>query len=103
MSLLESTTLIGNATSGGNTNLFGGQMVSLIKINVGGSDKVIWDITCIEAYPNDMVGFAPSAVIIPQNASYNIYYYFKTTIAGIRASLQLIGVVCEPRGKVISP
>ena len=80
-----------------------GQIVSLIKINVGGADKVIWDMTSIQAYPSNLVGFSPSAVIIPQNASFNIYYYFKTTVAGIRAWLQLIGVVVEPRGKVISP
>jgi len=78
-------------------------VVSLVKINVGGADKVIWDLTSIEAYPEQQIGFTPSAVIIPQNASFVISYYFKTTIAGIRANLQLIGVAVEPRGKVISP
>lgn len=80
-----------------------GQMVSLVKIAVGGADKVIWDLTSMEGYLNQMVGFSPSAVIIPQNATFNIYYYFKTTAAGKRANLQLIGVVVEPRGKVVSP
>ena len=79
-------------------------MVSFIKIEVGGAVKAIWDISCLEAYIGEaMVAFSPSAVLIPQNASFRIYYYFKTTAAGIRANLQLIGVVVEPRGKVISP
>ena len=79
-------------------------MVSFIKLSVGGGDKAIWDISCLEAYgPESMVGFTPGAVVIPQNATYNLAYYFKSTVAGFRAYLQLIGVVVEPRGKVISP
>ena len=80
-----------------------GHLVSLIKINVGGSDKVIWDVSSIEGYEDCNVGFSPSAVIIPQNATFVIYYYFKTTIAGIRTYLQLVGITVEPRGKVVSP
>ena len=80
-----------------------GAMVTFIKINVGGADRVIWDLTSVEAYPDNLVGFTPTAVIIPQNASFNIGYYFKTNLADLRATLQLIGVVVEPRGKVISP
>ncbi len=101
MSLFEATTLMGDATSA-SVPIVPGQMVSLIKINVGGADKVIWDLTGMEAYDNP-VAFTPSAVIIPQNSTFNIYYYFKTTCAGIRAYLQLVGVVVEPRGKVVSP
>lgn len=83
---------------------YGARMVSLIKINVGGADKVIWDTDNIEAYPEQLAGFAPAAVIIPQNASYNISYYIvKTTTGDSPIHLQLIGVVVEPRGKVISP
>jgi hypothetical protein len=78
-------------------------VVAMIKINVGGADKVFWDISSIYAYEETLVGFSPSAVIIPQNASFNISYAFRTTVAGIRTSLQLIGVCVEPRGKVISP
>jgi hypothetical protein len=78
------------------------QLVNQIKINVGGSDKVIWDIQSMYAYPR-LTAFTPSAVVIPQNASFNIYYYFKTTVAGIRAMIQLVGVCVEPRGKLVSP
>jgi len=81
----------------------GARMVSFIKVNVGGADKVLWDTDNIEGYP-EQCGFAPAAVIIPQNASYNISYYLvKTTTADQPIHLQLIGVVVEPRGKVISP
>lgn len=101
MEVLDSTEATGAVDLVGKQ--YPGQMVSLVKIAVGGSDKVIWDTTSIQSYIDQMVGLSPSAVIIPQNATYNIYYYFKTTAAGIRANLQLIGVAVEPRGKVISP
>lgn len=78
-------------------------VVSFIKINVGGGDRAIWDISGINAYTEASVAFSPTAVIIPQNSSYNIGYYFVTTVAGLRTYLQLIGVVVEPRGKLISP
>ena len=78
------------------------QIVSFLKIIVGGADKVIWDISSIQSY-GDLVGFSPSPVIIPQNTQYQIQFQFNTTIAGIRAWLQLIGVVVEPRGRVLSP
>jgi len=80
-----------------------GAVVSLVKINVGGADKVIWDLTSMEAYQDMNVGFTQAPVLIPQNVSYNLYYYFKTTAAGLRAWLQFIGVVVEPRGLTISP
>mgnify|MGYP001619173357 FL=1 len=88
------------------------QVVSLIKINVGGSDKVLWDISGIYSSMEHRSGFSPSAVIIPQNSSYVISYYRMGTFeAGVYAApvtdeiawLQLVGVVVEPRGKVISP
>jgi len=79
------------------------QAVSLIRFNVGGGDRAIWDITGIQAYAAP-VGFTPAAVIIPQNTSYQIAY--STTKAGqfnAGIFLQLIGVVVEPRGRTISP
>ena len=85
------------------------QNVNQIKINVGGADKVIWDITAMYAYPQDVVAFSPSAVIIPQNASFQIYYQLRghivntTPAPGQSVRLQLVGIVVEPRGKVISP
>ena len=86
--------------------------VSLIKINVGGADKVIWDLTGMYAYTSKMAAFAPSAVIIPQNSTFVISYYRQgslevgTTTGPVTDEiswLQLVGVVVEPRGKVISP
>lgn len=85
------------------------QVVNQVKINVGGSDKVLWDLTGMYAYKDDCCGISPGAVIIPQNASYNIYYQLRghivntTAAPGQSARIQLIGVVVEPRGKVISP
>ena len=86
--------------------------ISLVRINVGGSDKVLWDISGIYSSMEHRSGFSPSAVIIPQNSSYVISYYRMGTFeAGVYAApvtdeiawLQLVGVVVEPRGKVISP
>lgn len=88
------------------------EVVSLIKINVGGADKVTWDISCIRAYADNNVAFTPSAVIIPQNASFVISYYktgsievgaLTAPVASEIHWLQLIGVTIEPRGKTISP
>ena len=103
MTLMDGTgsLLFGSATASG-AAIKPGQVISLIKIAVGGSDKAIWDTTCFEGYQN-LTGFSPSAVIIPQNATFNISYYFKSTVAGVRANIQLVGVTVEPRGKVLSP
>ena len=105
MDLVESTS-IPVAATGENAfarGILPGAVVSLVKINVGGADKVIWDLTSMEAYQDMNVGFTQAPVLIPQNVSYNLYYYFKTTAAGLRAWLQFIGVVVEPRGLTISP
>jgi len=104
MNLLDSTA-VAVAATGENAaaRVIAGQVVSFIKITVGGADRVIWDLTSMEAYPENLIGFSPTAVIIPQNTSYNIGYYMVSTVAGVRAYLQLIGVVVEPRGKLISP
>ena len=77
--------------------------LSLIKINVGGADKAIWDTKCVQPYKNNLVALTPSAVVIPQNSSFNISYYKTVTTAGLVMLIQLIGVVVEPRGKIISP
>ena len=76
--------------------------VSLIKINVGGADKVIWDTKCMQVYRDNLCAFTSAAVIIPQNTAYQIYYY-KTTTYSCPIFMQLIGIVVEPRGKLISP
>ncbi len=79
------------------------QLVSLIKLNVGGADKVIWDTNCLSAYQDNLAAFTPSAVIIPQNAAYNIYYMFRHNVAGSVGRIQFVGVTVEPRGKLVSP
>lgn len=77
------------------------QVVSFIKLIVGGSDKVIWDLSSMQPYEN-LAAFTNSPVIIPQNTQYQIQYQFNMIIAGIRAYIQLIGVIVEPRGRTIN-
>jgi len=86
--------------------------VSLIKVNVGGGDKALWDVSCMYAYQEARAAFTQGAVVIPQNATYVISYYRRGNLqVGVPSApvtdeiswLQLIGVVVEPRGKVISP
>ena len=85
---------------------------SFVLIQVGGADKVVWDMSSLRAYKRENSCFSSSAVIIPQNAGYNIQYYRPGSLgAGVPVDsdvhsthwLQLIGVTVEPRGKVISP
>ena len=82
-------------------------LISLVRFTIGGAIKAIWDTTSLLPY-HDMVGFSPSAIIIPQNAAFTIAFYKKgtsdgaTSTAEISTFLQLVGVVVEPRGKVIS-
>jgi len=76
--------------------------ISLVRITVGGADKVIWSLDSTIPYRMHEVGFSPTAVIIPQNASFNIAFYHKVAQAQIM-QIQLVGIVVEPRGKVISP
>ncbi len=97
----DDTMTSATAISGVSSNLY--QPVGLIKVNVGGADKVIWDVRCLAAYTDHQVAFAPSAVIIPQNTLYRIYYSYATAAAGTKCRLQLIGVAVEPRGKLIAP
>ncbi len=88
------------------------QVVSLVKINVGGGDKAIWDTSGMYSYQEALAAFTPSAVIIPQNATFVISFYkmgsiengaVTSPVSGEIVWLQLVGVVVEPRGKVISP
>ena len=113
------TTAMGTAPTGvyGSTGTsvfatFGGaipQTVNHVKVNVGGADKVVWDISGLYAYHSEAVGITPSAVVIPQNAAFNISYALRAhrtdaaLTPGMTARIQLVGVTVEPRGKVISP
>jgi len=78
--------------------------ISMVKLNVGGADKVTWDLGGMWAY-GEKVGFTPSAVVIPQNTSFVIYYYLEepTDSVAIITFFQLLGVTVEPRGLTISP
>ena len=86
--------------------------ISFVKFNIGGSDKVIWDIQSVRAY-KEMVAFSPSPILIPQNTGFVLYYYLKGNLACVASMgavvadseqfLQLLGVTVEPRGLTISP
>ena len=81
--------------------------ISLIKINVGGNDRVIWDLMNFQCYPNAMAGICPSPVVIPQNDDFQIYVYGGVSNDGGGADviqyIVLDGAVIEPVGKVLSP
>ena len=76
---------------------------SLWKFVVGNSVKSIWDMSKCYAYRKESVGFSNSAVIIPQNTQYMIYGYLPTAMGAVVQYVSLEGMVCEPRGKVVSP
>jgi len=84
-------------------------IAGLVKFEVGGAISAIWNIQCMMAYRYDQAAFSPSAIVIPQNVGFNIYYYMKNMLMTKATSvigtlfLQLIGVVVEPRGKMVSP
>lgn len=74
--------------------------ITAIKFNIGGGDRAIWQLQALNEY-DGMVGFTPTAVIIPQNIIYTISRYVRVATSPSR--LVLKGVVVEPRGKVVSP
>ena len=76
------------------------QSCSSIKFNVGGADKVIWNLQSLNEY-DGMVGVSPSGIIIPQMTPYTISRYVRS--ASSPTHLVLKGVVIEPRGRVLSP
>ena len=80
------------------------QCVSLIKIDVGGGTRAIWDLSKIQAITiGEMAGITSTAVIIPQNTSYQISYYKCIAVASTIARIVLAGMVVEPRGVVCAP
>lgn len=102
MNTMDATTNLFTSATDQTSQLRAAQVVTYVQVSVGGSIKAIWDATGMEIYQN-AVSFSPYAVVIPQNSTYNISYYFNSTAAGLRAWLQLIGIVVEPRGRVTSP
>jgi len=84
------------------------QAINFIKIEVGGNERVIWDLQGMESYPNSKAAISPAPVIIPQNTAFNIYIYMAgadedDTEFDAVMYLVIDGFVVEPRGKVISP
>jgi len=80
------------------------QAVSLVKIDVGGGTRAQWDLSKVEGtLVGELAGVSPSAVIIPQNVLFNIYFYKSLGVASVIARVVLMGMVVEPRGLVISP
>jgi hypothetical protein len=84
------------------------QALSMLMINVGGNDKVIWDLQNMQAYPEALAAVCPPpGVIIPPSTTYQIYGYGGLSDDGastdINCYIVLEGIVVEPKGKVISP
>ena len=77
------------------------QNVSLIKIDVGGGTRAIWDLSKAQG-SEEMSGICPSAVIIQQMQSYEIWYY-QTILFAAPVRIVLDGMVADPRGLTISP
>lgn len=81
--------------------------ISFVKLNVGGNDRVIWDVFSMYAYPDAMAAVCPSVVVIPQNTDYQIYLYGGLSDDGastdVAQYIVLEGFVVEPKGKVLSP
>jgi len=75
--------------------------VGLVKFEIGNADKAIWDVTKCEAYKNYIAGITSSAIVIPPNAPYQIQCFL--IASGVALHLQLMGVVVEPVGLVITP
>ena len=73
---------------------------SAIKFNVGGADRMIWQLQALSE-EDGFVGFCPSGLIIPQNTIYTISRFVRDISSP--AKLVLKGIVVEPRGKVVSP
>ena len=81
--------------------------LTFLRINVGGNDRVIWDLSVIQSYPEAMAAICPSAVLIPQNVEYMIDFYGGLSNDGsstdVNSYIMVEGVVVEPKGKVLSP
>jgi len=75
--------------------------LSLIRFDIGNAHRAIWDITKCEAYLDAVAGITSSAIVIPPLAAYQISPY--VGVDTIEPGLQLMGVVVEPAGLLISP
>ncbi len=73
---------------------------SMLKFNISGADKAIWQLQCLRE-EDDFVGFSPSGVIITQSQPYTISRYVRSVTSP--SIIVLKGVVVERKGKVITP
>jgi len=73
---------------------------SQLKFNIGGGDRVIWDLGGLKE-DDDYVGFSPAGIVMKPNDPYTISRWVIKISSS--ATIVLKGVVVEPRGKVISP
>ncbi len=74
--------------------------ITAIRFNIGGADRVIWQIQSLTE--NDgYVGLCPSGVVMPPNAPYTISRWVRSITSVDKTVLK--GIVVEPRGKVLSP
>ena len=74
--------------------------VSALKFNIGGGDRVIWQLQCLNE-EDGYVGFSPSVIVMPQNTIYTISRFVRMANSG--SCIVLKGLVIEPRGLVVSP
>ena len=75
--------------------------VTLIKFNIGNSDRVIWDLTKNSLYWEEAVAVSPAAIVMPPLAPIDIKFYLHAS--SVACYLQLMGFVVEPVGTVITP
>lgn len=75
--------------------------VTLIKFNIGNSDRAIWDLTKAQAYYQGTVAVSPAAIVMPPLAPIVISFYLHAN--NVEIYLQLMGFVVEPVGMVITP
>jgi len=75
---------------------------TLLRFNIGGGDRVIWNLQPLTLYEgNERVGYCPAVVVIPQNAPYTISRYVRMVTSPSHIILK--GFVVESRGRVVSP
>ena len=74
--------------------------ITALKFNIGGSDRVIWQLQNLGA-EDGYAGFCPSVIVIPPNAPYTISRWVRSVSSTDKTVLK--GFIVEPRGKVLSP
>lgn len=78
----------------------GAGSASALKFNVGGADRVIWQLQSLNE-DDGYVGYSPSVILIPASVPYTISRYVRSISNAFTCVLK--GVVVETRGKLVSP